>query len=415
MKFHLRRAQLPHTALTILPFLLFFPIGVVYLGVVFFLVGLLIAGDYRARWRTVRDNPLFWPVLVLLAASWLAAVFLVRPAEGFWSAFGHYQTYLFLLLFVSIGKGDWQKRALTVFFAGAIYAASLYYLSFLQVLPAVQPFTNYVVYSGNKSILLGILLALAAGWMLYELTVLTDRRTFWWRLIAFLYVAAALLCLATTRTGVLIFLLLCILATLKYFSLSWRGLRWLAGVVVMASIVWGLASDFRMRAMGTVNDIHAFTQGQKISAEGNRLDIYAVTSQIIAEKPLAGHGIGTWTPMYGKLALESGLDLFSTPHNEYLLHAAEMGAVGLAALLWVWLAQLAAAWKMGGDNGMRLLMLGMAIMVGGMFNAILRDAVFGMAIMVLLAIPLAGATRGQRRPAGHAHDRETASRAVNVD
>ncbi len=402
MKFHLRRDQLPQTVLTGLPFLLFFPIGLVYLGVVVFLISLLIAGDYRAKWATVRDNPMFWPVVSLAGVSWLAALFLERPAEGFWSGFGHYQTYLFLLLFISVGKGAWQRRAVTVFFAGAVYAASLYYLAFLKVLPAVQPFTNYVVYSGNKSILLGILLALAAGWMFYELNAVTDRRAFWWRVGRFLYVTFALLFLATTRTGVLIFLLLCMLASLKYFSWSWRGMRWLAGLLVIMGIAWGLAADFRARTLGTVHDLQAFSQGEKISSQGVRLGMYAVTSQIIAEKPLIGHGIATWTPLYAERAKPLGLDLVSTPHNEYLLHAAEMGAVGAAVLLWVWLTQLAVAWKMGGDDGMRLLLLGIAIMVGGMFNAILRDAVFGLALMVLLAIPLAGVRRKEIWHAWHA-------------
>jgi hypothetical protein len=44
-------------------------------------------------------------------------------------------------------------------------------------------------------------------------------------------------------------------------------------------------------------------------------------------------------------------------------------------------------------------MLGVAIMVGGMFNAALRDAVFGMPFMILLAIPLAGVTRNRIRKA----------------
>jgi len=87
----------------------------------------------------------------------------------------------------------------------------------------------------------------------------------------------------------------------------------------------------------------------------------------------------------------------TTPHNDYLLYTTELGLAGLLALLWIWLSQLRIARHMSQSNhlvqqeyAMLLAMLGVTMMVGGMFNAILRDAVFGMAFMILLAIPLAG-------------------------
>lgn len=83
----------------------------------------------------------------------------------------------------------------------------------------------------------------------------------------------------------------------------------------------------------------------------------------------------------------------TTPHNDYLLYAAELGLLGLAALCWLWISQLVVAFRIGGRRGMQLAMLTAALLIGGMFNAILRDSVFGMAFMVLLAIPLAGVSR----------------------
>jgi O-antigen ligase len=143
--------------------------------------------------------------------------------------------------------------------------------------------------------------------------------------------------------------------------------------------------------------VNAFSKGQRISDEGIRLEMYSVTSRMIADKPWTGHGIATWPSQYLKYA--DGLPSAGTrtPHNDYLFYAAELGLIGLAALLWIWLTQLTIAWKVGGAHGMRLGMLGVAIMVGGMFNAVLRDAVFGMPFMILLAIPLAGVTRNYAR------------------
>jgi O-antigen ligase len=392
-----RRNVLPQTILSLLPLTLFFPVGIVYTGIILFLFGFLYSGDFRTKWLTVKANPIFWPILGLSAITCCAAIFLQRSQDFFWSGFVHYQIYIILLFFISVGSGDWQKRAVTVFFIGALYAATLYYLNLFQLLPKIEIFANYLVYRGNKSILLGILLAIAAGWMLYEMTSLADRRWLWLRVPAFLYVVIALLFLAKSRTASLIFVLLCLLFFLKYLTMSWRSMLWTLGFVMMLAIAWISASDLRLRAVGTVNDINAFLQGQHISDDGIRLEMYSVTTKIIAEKPWTGHGIATWPSQYQKHAKGLPSEGTRTPHNDYLFYAAEIGLIGLAALLWIWLTQLTVAWKIGGAHGMWLGMLGVAIMVGGMFNAILRDAVFGMPFMILLAIPLAGVARNHVR------------------
>lgn len=392
-----RRNVLPQTILSFLPLTLFFPVGIIYTGILLFLLSLLCSGDFRTKWLAVKANPLFRPILGLSAITCCAAIFLERSQDSFWSGFVHYQIYIILLFFISVGSGDWQRRAVTVFFVGALYAATLYYLNLLQLLPKLEIFANYLVYSGNKSILLAILLAIAAGWMLYEMTSLVDRRWFWLRVAAFLYVVIALLFLAKSRTANLIFILLCLLFFLKYLTVSWRSVLWMLGFVLMLTVAWISASDLRLRAIGTINDINAFSQGQHISDDGIRLEMYSVTTKMIAEKPWTGHGIATWPSQYQKHAKGLLSEKTRTPHNDYLFYAAEIGLIGLAALLWIWLTQLTVAWKIGGAHGMWLGMLGIAIMVGGMFNAILRDAVFGMPFMVLLAIPLAGVTRNHVR------------------
>ena len=392
-----RRNVLPQTILSFLPLTLFFPVGIIYTGILLFLFSLLYSGDFRTKWLTVKASPLFWPILGLSAITCCAAIFLERSQDSFWSGFVHYQIYIILLFFISVGSGDWQKRAVTVFFVGALYAATLYYLNLLQILPKIEIFANYLVYRGNKSILLAILLAIAAGWMLYEMTSLADRRWLWLRVAAFLYVVIALLFLAKSRTASLIFVLLCLLFFLKYLTMSWRSVLWMLGFVLMLAVAWMSASDLRLRAIGTINDINAFSQGQQISDDGIRLEMYSVTTKMIAEKPWTGHGIATWPSQYQKHAKGLLSEKTRTPHNDYLFYAAEIGFIGLAALLWIWLTQLTVAWKIGGAHGMWLGMLGVAIMVGGMFNAILRDAVFGMPFMILLAIPLAGVTRNQVR------------------
>lgn len=413
------RRALPQHILALLPLTLFFPVGLMYGGVLLFYIALLASGDYRAMWLRVRTSPLLLPVLALSAASVAAALLHERGAAAeFWPAFWHYQIYLFLLPFLAVGAGDWQARALRNFFLGALLAASLFFLNLAGVLPANTLFRSYVVYAGNKSILLALLLALAGGWMLQQWVARRDHAL--WRAAALVYVVLALVLLARSRTAFLGFVLLCVLL------LAWRW-RWtrrslavlaLAAAALLVGLValWqapappvcevarmqpGAVHVLQQRMLCTVHQVRDFSAGRKVGDDGVRLEIYRATLGLIAEKPLAGHGIGAWIRLFPQRT--EGLSAsMTTPHNDYLLYWCELGLPGLLALLWLWTRQWQTAWRLRHsapqrEHALMLAMLSLLMMFGALFNAILRDALFGMAFMILLALPLAGLT-GRRAP-----------------
>lgn len=397
----MNRQNLPENILAILPLTLFFPIGVMYFGIIVFILSLLFAGNYQEKWQCIKSHVLTIPIFALSLVTCFAAIFLAHPPHEFWPGFFHYQTYLFFLLFICVGAGDWQRQATQFFYIGAIMAATLFYLNMAHLLPARTPFTSYAIYSGNKSILLGILLGIAAGWMLFDLTIKNTQR--WWRLAvlaALVYVLLALFFLAKTRTGNLIFVICALVVVYRHLRFSWRSVLLLLGLCVALAMVWESADTLRSRLISMVHDVQAFSQGEKVSSEGIRLEMYQITAQMIAEKPVTGHGISTWISEYQSRAKGLITETMTTPHNDYLLYATEIGLIGLAALLWIWLKQLAVARKLvthsSGQHvkqGIQLAMLTLAMITGGMFNAILRDALFGLAFMILLAIPLAGIQR----------------------
>lgn len=415
------RAALPQQVLSWLPLSLFFPVGIMYAGVLLFALSLLISGDYAHKWQRIKASPMLLPVLALSGVTIVVALFQTRPAGEFWSAFWHYQTYLFLLPFLMVGSGDanaqaaWQARAQLVFFGGALYAASMFFLAAAGLLPPTTLFRSYVVYEGNKSILLAILLAIAAGWMLHAWCLRKDHTV--WRALALLYVLIALLLFAKSRTASLIFVLLCGLMLLRNVRLNWRsavlaaalgailfiGVKYVAALPAPASCITKFMVDEQhlspgsillQRGICTVHQIRNFKQGKKIGEDGMRLEIYHVTAHIIAEKPWTGHGIGNWLALYQERAKGMMSETMTTPHNDFLLYCSELGAFGLLALLSLLYQQLRVAKQMEdgehSERAMLLAMLGVTMIVGAMFNAILRDGVFGMAFMILLAIPLAG-------------------------
>lgn len=250
------------------------------------MLALLVSGDYAAKWTEARNSPLFWPTMGMLATSCVTAVWMDRSADKFWSGFAHYQIYVFLLLFTSVGPGEWQRWARKVFIAGALMAASVFYLNRLELLPHISLFASYITYGGNKSILLGILLAIAAGFTFQDVLEERDHRRFGWYVVAFVYLAAALLFFARTRTGVLIFVVLCSMALVKYIALSWRkALALFLGCVLILATAWQFSPDLRLRTMGTINDVKAFARGEATSGSGIRLEMFALTSEMVVENP----------------------------------------------------------------------------------------------------------------------------------
>jgi hypothetical protein len=409
------RQTLPQQILSWLPVTLFFQVGLMYAGLVLFLLSWAFSGDWKNKISQIRSSALFVPVLALSVVSVLIGLIHPRPEDEFAAAFSHYQSYCLLFPMLSLRGGAWQNRAVKNFFFGAILAATLFYLNALGALPAIKLFKSYVVYEGNKSILLGLLLAIAAAWMLHEWRLRKNQHA--WRALAFIYVLLALVLCAKSRTASLLFILLCGVLVCRNFRFRWWQV--LASGAVLTALVFAInyiahlpspvtclakqmhdvhqmhgAEIMMNRAICTVHQVRDFGQTKQVSEDGMRLELYMNTWQMITASPWIGHGIGNWLPMYQQKAQGQISEKMTTPHNDYLLYWFELGLGGLVALLAIWLTQLRIAFRMvnseHSERAMLVSMLTLSMMFAACFNAILRDGVFAFAMLILLAIPMAG-------------------------
>lgn len=409
------RQTLPQQILSWLPVTLFFQVGLMYAGLVLFLLSWAFSGDWKNKVSQIRSSALFVPVLALSIVSVLIGFIHPRPEGEFAAAFLHYQSYCLLFPMLSLRGGAWQNQAVKHFFFGAILAATLFYLNALGALPAIKLFKSYVVYEGNKSILLGLLLAIAAAWMLHEWRLRKNQHA--WRALAFIYVLLALVLCAKSRTASLLFILLCGVLVCRNFRFRWWQV--LASGAVLTALVFASnyiahlpspvtclakqmhdvhqmhgAEIMMNRAICTVHQVRDFGQTKQVSEDGMRLELYMNTWQMITASPWIGHGIGNWLPMYQQKAQGQISEKMTTPHNDYLLYWFELGLGGLVALLAIWLTQLRIAFRMvnseHSERAMLVSMLTLSMMFAACFNAILRDGVFAFAMLILLAIPMAG-------------------------
>ncbi|WMW79792.1 O-antigen ligase family protein [Undibacterium cyanobacteriorum] len=414
------RRDLPGHILSILPVSLVFPVAWMYVGFLLFLLAFVVSGEWTQKWQRVRQHPMLLPTLLMLGISSMAMLLHgTLNTEGL-NGFLHYQIYFFLLVMLAVSPGDWQQRAVHSFFLGALIAASLFFLASLKLLPETTLFRSYVIYQGNKSILLGLLLAIAAVWMLHEWKVQHNHT--WWRLAAFLYVVLGLFIGSKSRTAGLLFFVLVLMLGFagarmrRWYLLALACLAGLGAVTVyqaaqQAAPVTCLAKEmhdrYQMsgveilenRAICTVQQVRDFGKSGNVSEDGMRLQIYHNTWELVQQSPWTGHGVSQWLPLYQEKAKGSMSEKMTTPHNDYLLYWCELGIAGVVGLLltFVWQfrvgVQLA---KQRSADAIPVYLLSLSMMFAGAFNAILRDALFGLAMLILLAIPMASFRAGQR-------------------
>ncbi len=148
-----------------------------------------------------------------------------------------------------------------------------------------------------------------------------------------LYIAILLLCLynlffvSAGRTGQLIFIVLTPLFALQRFSK--KGL--LLSVLLMTILLGGFIG-FSSKAVrikdGFVSAKAHLLENHPEQGEhsmGLRFSFWKYSAQLIAEKPLFGHGTGSYAQAYQRISCKTS----HNPHNEFFLIAVQLGMMGL--------------------------------------------------------------------------------------
>jgi O-antigen ligase len=133
-----------------------------------------------------------------------------------------------------------------------------------------------------------------------------------------------------------------------------------------------------------VSKIHQEYQGWEASQPqatsiGLRLEFYRNTLEIIRNHPWAGVGTGGFPKAYEQQVAGTGMVPARNPHNEYLHITAQLGPIGLAALLWLFWQQWRLAPRLATPIERELARGLVALMaVGCLYNSLLLDHTEGL-------------------------------------
>jgi len=340
------------------------------------LVAWLAGGHWRQRLARLRQQPLAWAALALLALLLLGCAWGPGSAQD---SLHFLRKGSHLLLLPILLSARWQERdskyALLAF-AAAMGVTLLISFGIWSHLIPVEPTVNRgpdnpVVF--KLHITHGILMAYAAYLAAIAALAQTTRRGRLLLAAVALLAAFNVLFMVQGRTG---YLVLGGLAAWFFFDrYRWRGLALaaLCGAALLA-IAYALHLPMVERLLLMSVDYQQWRAGNGGETSiGARLDFYRTSLAIIAEHPLIGVGTGGYTSAYTQANAGASLAVHNNPHNQYLLTAVQLGVVGLIALLALFHRVWRGARELSPPMRMAAQGLLLTIALGCLLNSLLID------------------------------------------
>lgn len=322
------------------------PISVAFDNVLIVLaiLGWLAAGNLASKLRAIRSNPVALAALVFAAIMLLGMSWSPRPLLELKESTVEALRFLVLGMLVTVFDDERTRhRAIAAFLAssGLVLAISfLLWSGLVSAIPGVKGNPGYPV-AFKFHITHNVLMAVAAVLFMLRAMQATGRARWVYALLA-MAAAFNILFMIPGRTGQL-----ALAAALIYVACSRFRLRGLVmGGAVMTAIVaiawWAPNSVIQQRTALAMQEASAWRpdEAQSVhSSVGMRLEFYRNSAQMVLERPLFGTGTGGFRPAYAERVSGKGMVVTDHPHNAFLLVAAELGLVGLAALAWLLFVQ----------------------------------------------------------------------------
>ena len=187
----------------------------------------------------------------------------------------------------------------------------------------------------------------------------------------------------TGRSGFLVMLVFISMAVWWQLPRRWRWLV-LGLPFVLSALMMVLSPRFQSKTTEVVKDVISYRQGSIATSQAQRLDYWHRSLLAFQEKPLIGHGVGSWRMNYHQLG-GMQVDAPSNPHQQYLLWTVESGAVGVALFFGILFFQFKGAGKLPENARQTLLTVTFISAVLGFMNCPYFGAGMGECLVYLAA------------------------------
>lgn len=378
-----------------------------------FAVALVTTPEFWRNLRSFVAHPASLAALLIFAALVLSLTYTVAPHDKAWNWVGKYDKLLILpFAVIAFRHSNWApivRRAWFGTLCVILVLSTTNYLGLTAIGPAHAtelPLSRAWVFKNHIAAgMFGALLFYQAADL-----ALTARST----LARAGYAGVALLSLVNVfvmlqgRTGQVIALLLVLVVAVR-FALALRkrsplsaGLAAGGLVIVAAALVAVACTMHGGRLVKVASEVREYRQTDAITSTGLRLEWYKKGIELYRAHPIIGYGAGGLEYEFarftqGKLASEGQL-LTANPHNEYLLMAVQLGAVGVLLFLNL-IVQIARGGCALDPRSRHLLLAWLAIFtIGSLANSLLLDFAEGHLLVLLAGILLGCGECGDVQP-----------------
>lgn len=300
--------------------------------------GCLLSGDFRHKWSLLRNNPVSWAATGMFALIATSAVYSEASKTQALYSVSAYAKLLFIPIIISLVDSlHWRRRCWYGYAIGMLVLLAHVYADIWLDLPwtrnqggehneTLGVFHHYI--AQTLVIAFFAVLCLHRGIGAPSKSVRTA-----WLLVAAL-AAASITHLSIARTGQVT--LLVALLTLLVVSVPRRWVLPAGGAFILAALLVVFSSGtIQDRFRLAYKEVSEFQFKNDYSSVGARLQMWNVSLKLIQEKPLLGHGAGSYTPLAQKAFADETMCKIgcAQPHNQYLLFGVETGLVGMLAFV----------------------------------------------------------------------------------
>jgi len=350
----------------------------------------LLSGGLTDLPRVLRDHPP--TIFALLLFSFMCIAMVYSPAEPVQAldTIRKYRELLFLPVIISLLSisSSYPEMAENSFVTGCIVLMLISYGIAFNIIPG-QRYGHSIVFHITHNFFMAIL----AFWALHRSVDSQQYRYLW--IFIFLAATVNIFYVAPGRTGMLVFL--CLMFLFLYQRLS--ILKLIIGVVLLIGTVfltYYSSDNFSSRIDEGILEIQNYKSGESRTSIGQRFDWWKTSAILIKEKPILGHGPGSFPIVHQQLTENSAITQTDNPHNEFLFLTVQFGLLGLLLFGALVLAQLIGYRHIPERKRWLLQGVILALLSGSLINSLLFDSQQGHFYLFMSAVLMTGQTINHR-------------------
>lgn len=340
-------------------------------------------------------------IVLILAAFASSLLWTTGPFDQAMEALGKYGKFLVIpAMLILIRSRQEAKLVLTIFLGFQVFLLLSTWLLYFQV-PVVwasgkhakEFFAVFSTYL-DQSIISAVVAALF--WHLKSLA--PNRPLFYGAIAVSLLALASVFFVFVGRTGQLVGLIMMALAV--FWALPGRyRLASIAIPPLIALLAFGVGA-IPQRFITAGSEVSSYmVKPAAVTSTGVRLYFWKTSLEAMAQKPLTGSGVGSWTTEYNRIERQKNaefevLTAASNPHQEFLLWGVQLGVGGVLLLMAFLGAVMKDFLKMDAPIARAGQSVLAALVVSCLFNSSLYDANIGSFFCLTLGVLLASGVHG---------------------